>query len=212
MRVDTIDHIMEELRSLDFLSSHDYYHLLRVHSNVVMLCSEGLVEEQVARTAELAALLHDVGRKRISYGSKDEHEQESAEIARELLSKYEVPEGEIDDVIQCIVNHRASKAVTSDSQAVQILQDADRLDALGAIAIARTFSYDSNRPLYLPEEPAKAEYDGVSLSSINHIIEKILKLAPETFNSPVARRVAEKRLAYVRGFVDEFLQEWNGER
>lgn len=115
-------------------------------------------------------------------------------------------------MVKCILNHRASKQSKSSLLAIQILQDADRLDALGAIAIARTFSYDSNRPIYLPEEPPKEEYDGISLSSINHIIEKILKLTPDTFNTLVAQRIARERLSYVQEFVNEFLQEWNGNK
>lgn len=212
MNANIIDEIKKEIKNLEFLSSHDYYHLLRVYNNVVKLCSEEVVQEQVAFTAQLGALLHDVGHKKVSYTSKNEHEKESADIARQLITKHGLSHEEIDAVIECVLNHRASKQIKSNSIAVQILQDADRLDALGAIAVVRTFSYDSNRPIYLPEEPPKAEYDGISLSSINHIVEKILKLTPDTFNTTAAQGIAQKRLSYVKGFVDEFLQEWNGEK
>lgn len=210
MKNEIVKKIKEELATLEFLSSHDYYHLLRVYNNVIMLCSEEKIDEQTANIAQVGALLHDVGHKKVSYTSKNEHEQESADIAMQLLSKHGVEKDEINLVVECILNHRASKQNKSSLLAIQILQDADRLDALGAIAIARTFSYDSNRPIYLPEQPPKEEYDGISLSSINHIIEKILKLTPDTFNTLVAQRIAHERLTYVQEFVDEFLQEWNG--
>ncbi len=212
MKNEIVKKVKEELATLEFLSSHDYYHLLRVYNNVVMLCSEEKIDEQTANIAQIGALLHDIGHKKVSYTSKNEHEQESADIAIQMLSKYGVEKDEIDIVVECILNHRASKQSKSSLLAIQILQDADRLDALGAIAIARTFSYDSNRPIYLPEEPPKEEYDGISLSSINHIIEKILKLTPDTFNTLVAQRIARERLSYVQEFVDEFLQEWNGNK
>lgn len=210
MKNEIVKKIKEELATLEFLSSHDYYHLLRVYNNVIMLCSEEKIDEQTANIAQVGALLHDVGHKKVSYTSKNEHEQESADIAMQLLSKHGVEKDEINLVVECILNHRASKQSKSSLLAIQILQDADRLDALGAIAIARTFSYDSNRPIYLPEQPPKEDYDGISLSSINHIIEKILKLTPDTFNTLVAQRIAHERLTYVQEFVDEFLQEWNG--
>ncbi len=210
MNNEIINKIKEDLATLEFLSSHDYYHLLRVYNNVVMLCSEEEIDKYIALIAQAGALLHDIGHKKVTYTKKNEHEQESAEIAKELLAKHGVEKDEINLVVECILNHRASKQGASDLLPIQILQDADRLDALGAIAIARTFSYDSNRPIYLPEQPPKEEYDGISLSSINHIVEKILKLTPDTFNTSVAQRIAHERLLYVQEFVDEFLQEWNG--
>ena len=212
MNVNIIAEIKKEIENFDFQSSHDYYHLLRVYNNVTMLCTEEKLSEDVSVICKLGALLHDIGRKKVSYASRNEHEQESVNIAKKLLTKYDLSQEEISSVLECIVNHRVSKQIKSSSIAIQILQDADRLDALGAIAIARTFSYDSTRPIHLPEEPPKEEYDGISLSSINHIIEKILKLTPETFNTLVAQRIARGRLAYVQEFVDEFLKEWKGEK
>lgn len=212
MNNEIVNKIKEDIATLEFLSSHDYYHLLRVYNNAVMLCSEEKIDEHIAIIVQIGALLHDVGHKEVSYISRNKHEQESADIAIQLLSKHGVEKNEIDLVVECIINHRASKQNKSSLLAIQILQDADRLDALGAIAIARTFSYDSNRPIYLPEQPPKEEYDGISLSSVNHIIEKILKLTPDTFNTIVAQRIAHERLLYVQGFIDEFLQEWNGNK
>jgi len=212
MDSNVVEKIKSEIGYLTFLSSHDYYHLIRVYNNVVMLCSVENLPKDVATTSMLAALLHDVGHKKVSYTSRNEHEQESANIAKELLAKHGLLQEDIENVLNCIRNHRVSVHVDSDSMAIRVLQDADRLDALGAIAIARTFSYDSNRPIYLPSEPPKDTYDGISLSSINHIIEKVLKLMPDTFNTALAQKIARKRLIYVQGFVDEFIKEWNGER
>ena len=200
MNNEIICKIKKDIADLDFLSGHDYYHLLRVYNNAVMLCSEEKVDEHIAVIAQLGALLHDVGHKKISYTGKNNHEQESADIAMRLLSKNGVRKDEVSLVIECILNHRASKQGKSDLLAIQIL------------GIARTFSYDSDRPIYLPDCPPKEEYDGISLSGINHIIEKILKLTPDTFNTAAAQRIARERLLYVQEFVNEFLQEWNGNK
>lgn len=64
----------------------------------------------------------------------------------------------------------------------------------------------------MPEDPPKEVYDGVSNSSLNHIIEKVLKLTPDTFYTESAKRIAQKRLDYAKDFVAEFMCEWNGER
>lgn len=78
-----------------------------------------------------------------------------------------------------------------------------------AIAIARTFSYDSERPIYLPDDAPKEIYDGISNSSVNHIMEKILKLTPESFYMDASRHIAEERLKFVPLFVEEFFRERN---
>ena len=212
MNANMIESIKNEILNLDTLSSHDRYHLFRVHSNVMRICAEEAITEQTASIIQVAALLHDIGHKKISYTNLNDHEQESANISKHILIKYGLPRDELLPILDCILKHRASKNYPSTSEAAQILQDADRLDALGAIAIARTFSYDSNRPIYLPEEPPKVEYDGVSFSSINHLVEKVLKLTPDSFHTQAARKIATTRFKYVQEFVDEFLQEWRCEK
>lgn len=208
-----ISNLKTDIKKYNGSSSHDYYHFIRVFHNAVNICKEIEVTEEEEFIVLASALLHDIGKKSVNNAAeKDDHEKRSSLLARSILVEYRVSEKVISMIENCILNHRASKKTKDDDILVQILCDADRLDALGAIAIARTFSYDSLRPIYLPEDAPKEEYDGVSNSSLNHIIEKVLKLTPETFYTESAKRIAKGRLAYAQNYVEEFLGEWNGER
>lgn len=208
-----ISNLKTDLKKYNGGSSHDYYHLVRVFNNAVKICNEMEITEEEEFIVLASALLHDIGKNLVNDSTKkDDHEKKSSLLARNILEEYHVSEKVISAVESCILNHRASKKTKTDDIYVQILCDADKLDALGAIAIARTFSYDSLRPIYLPEDAPKEEYDGISNSSLNHIIEKVLKLTPETFYTDSAKRIAKGRLDYVQNYVAEFLSEWNGER
>jgi uncharacterized protein len=94
----------------------------------------------------------------------------------------------------------------------QILQDADRLDIIGAIGIARVFTRSgwSNTPIHDPKIKPKARYDGKSETSTNHIQEKLLKIK-DTINTKTARKIAEERHTYVKEFLDRLLKEWKAE-
>ena len=194
-------------------SSHDYYHLIRVFNNAANICKDVEITEEEEFIVLASALLHDIGKSSVNDSTKkDDHEIKSSLLARNILKEYYVSEKIISVIENCILNHRASKKAKTDDVLIQILYDADKLDALGAIAIARTFSYDSSRPIYLPEDTPKEEYDGISNSGLNHIIEKVLKLTPETFYTESAKRIVKGRLEYAENYVEEFLCEWNGER
>lgn len=208
-----ISNLKTDIKKHNGGSSHDYYHLIRVFNNAVNMSKEMEINEEEEFIVLASALLHDIGKNSANDSTKkDDHEKKSSMLARSILEKYNISEGILSAVENCILNHRASKKTKTDDILVQILCDADKLDALGAIAIARTFSYDSSRPIYLPEDAPKEEYDGISNSSINHIIEKVLKLTPETFYTESAKRIAKGRLEYARNYVTEFLCEWNGEK
>ena len=211
MDKEVIDKIKEIIREDEYVASHDYYHLERVYKNVETICKYEMVSEERTIIVMAAALLHDISKGKTSYKETDNHELDSAKKAGMILRSLNVQADEISMVVECIANHRASKKKEQDNLYINILRDADRLDALGAIAIARTFSYDSDRPIYLPDLPPKKEYDGVSLSSMNHIVEKILKLTPDTFYTNTAHKIAEKRLEFTQRFVDEFMYEWHSQ-
>ena len=93
-----------------------------------------------------------------------------------------------------------------------MLQDADRLDIIGAIGIARVFTRCgwSNQPIHDPKTPPKEKYDGKSLTAVNHIYEKNLKVK-NTINTKTAKQIAEERHRFVEQFLDRLLKEWNGE-
>lgn len=207
-----IEEIKNWIQQKSCSASHDYYHLIRVYNNAVFIADNENVSTEIKFIAQASALLHDIGHKKKSYLIRDEHHRvDNAEVIT-LLQSLKIDAKIIDRVLFCINNHRYSQddSIGKERIELQILRDADRLDALGAIAIARTFSYDSERPIYVPDDAPKAVYDGISNSSINHIIEKILKLTPESFYMNSSRNMAAERLKFVQLFVDEFFREWAG--
>jgi uncharacterized protein len=122
---------------------------------------------------------------------------------------------EICNIIKA-VSFRGNGSVTPISIEGKIVQDADRLDAIGAIGIARTFAYGGHkgRPIYEPNEKPTVEmtgeeYENHISTSVNHFYEKLLKLK-YLMNTETAKSIAEKRHSYVEEFLDEFINEWNG--
>jgi uncharacterized protein len=121
------------------------------------------------------------------------------------------PEEKIKQVIHAIKVHRHSKGLKAETKEAEILQDADRLDALGAITIARMFSTggEINIPIHKPEIPF--ENPEHHISTIHGFYHRILKITPETFNTKEAKEIAKERYKFVEVFLDRFLKEWKGE-
>jgi len=207
------DFVFEEIknRSLDFLrhSHHDRSHVERVYNLAVRIAKEEGADLDVVRAA---VLLHDVARAMEDEGKIEDHAVESAKIARKILEDVNFPEEKTAKVIQCIKAHRFRKGEKARSLEARILQDADRLDIIGAIGIARVFARGgwSNQPLHDPTIPPKEKYDGKSLTAVNHIYEKNLKVKA-TINTKKAKKIAEERHRFVEQFLDRLLKEWNGE-
>lgn len=190
-------------------SHHDKTHVQRVYKLAMRLAEEEHGDVDVVKAS---ALLHDIARAMEDEGKIADHAVESARMAKEILDRVGFPPEKIARVVHCIEAHRFKKGMRTLSLEAQILQDADRLDILGAIGIARVFARGgwSNMPLYDPEVPPKRKYDGKSLSSINHIYEKILKVK-DTINTERAKEIAEERHEFVVQFLDRFLREWKGD-
>ena len=192
-------------------SHHDRSHVERVYKLALRIAEEvgQPVDLDVLRAA---ALLHDVARAMEDEGLVDDHAKEGARIAREILKRVGFPESEIEKVAYCIEVHRFRSGVKPETIEAQILQDADRLDMLGAIGVARVFARAgwSNVPLHDPSKPPKRAYEGRSETAINHFFEKILKIK-DTLNTEPARRIAEGRHRFVEEFIERFLEEWEGE-
>ncbi len=193
-------------------SGHDYWHTWRVWK-----LARRLAEAEGADSAvvELAALLHDVDDAKLSPGTCAEKLR-----ARAWLEGEGVAEADIARILHIIgqVSYRGTDSETPDSPEGMCVQDADRLDAIGAIGIARTFAFGGSRgrTLWDPEEKPRTEIDAQAYRTgggctINHFYEKLLLLR-DLMNTPTARRMAEERHRVMTDFLEEFFSEWQGVR
>lgn len=192
---------------------HDWFHIQRVYKNALLIaqneCSNLFV-------VELGALLHDIA----DYKFHDGNESLGPQIAGDFLRSQGVDEDVVTHVEQIIKNVSFKGGNNSrhfDSIELQIIQDADRLDALGAIGIARTFNYGGfkGRALYDPQiapqlTMSKEEYKNSTAPTINHFYEKLL-LLKERMNTQTGRKLAEERHRFMEEFLKQFYAEWNGE-
>ncbi len=191
---------------------HDFSHAVRVMKNAEQIAvSEGgdLVIIQAA------SLLHDVSDEKFSNGN----EIIGLKLTENILKKAKFKSAEIAKIIEIIKNISYKGGFNANgipSIECAIVQDADRLDAIGAIGIARAFHYGGykNRELYNPEiEPqdfANAEeYRKSNGPTLNHFYEKLLKLK-YLMNTPTAKALAEPRHQFLEQFIEQFLMEWNG--
>lgn len=192
-------------------SGHDYFHTLRVFKMAKRIaeCEGANVE-----IAQLAALLHDVDDRKISPET-----YEGQTNAREFLRSSNVDEKTVELVCRIIreISFGANSSAPSTLEG-KCVQDADRLDAIGAIGIARAFAYGGNRNRYIhhPDikpklDMTKEEYVKSESTTINHFYEKLFKLTP-LMNTKTAVRIAKEREAYMKEFVTEFMYEWEGDR
>ncbi|MCX8183931.1 MAG: HD domain-containing protein [Crenarchaeota archaeon] len=180
--------------------SHDWLHAERVCQMCIRICEKEGGDQKVLVAA---ALLHDVGM-RYELEQGIDHSEKSVEIAGEILSRIGFPSEKISLVLEAIRVHRFRKGVKGVSIESRILQDADRLDAMGAIGVARTFSHGGRRgiPMYSSSRDTG--------STIDHFYEKLLKLK-NSLNTETARRIAEERHAFMEAFLSRFLKEIEGE-
>lgn len=197
----------------DETGSHSFNHTQRVYNLCLHLAENEEIDLDVLKTS---ALMHDIARKKQDdCEGKICHAEEGVKIAEEILKEMNFPDDKLEKVKHCIEVHRHSKKLNAEIKEAEILQDADRLDALGAITIARVFDVGGKlkRPFYNAsiEPKEKAQNKGYSETSINTFYEKIFKLKPETFKTKKAQEIAKERYKFVEEFVDRFIKEWNGE-
>ncbi|HIC31469.1 MAG TPA: HD domain-containing protein [Flavobacteriaceae bacterium] len=194
---------------------HDWFHTERVYKNALLISKGETVNELVV---ELGALLHDIADSKFNNGD----DTIGPKIAAEFLVKQNVATDVINHVIKIIENVSFSsnidKTAAFHSKELEVIQDADRLDALGAIGIARTFNYGGfkNRALYNPDiKPnlnlTKEEYKASTAPTINHFYEKLL-LLKDKMNTKTGRKIAEERHNYMVDFLKQFYAEWHGEK
>ena len=191
-------------------SGHDVYHTLRVHDLARTICSKEGGNMDIVR---LAAILHDVDDRKL-FG-----ENGFANARRFMDSEHIDLDDQmfICDIISEI-SFKGKDSVRPSSLEGKIVQDADRMDAIGAIGIARVFAYGGSkgRAMHIPGEGPKEgmsekEYFANQGTSVNHFYEKLL-LLKDMMNTQTAKDMAQARHDYMVGFLDEFMAEWDGER
>ena len=191
---------------------HDWFHILRVRNNAKLISKKENVDEFVV---ELGALLHDIADSKFHNGD----ETVGPKIAREFLESQQVDDSliiHIENIISNISFKGGNFEQKFNSPELEVIQDADRLDAIGAIGIARTFNYGGfkNRPLYNPEIPpnlnqTKEAYKKSEAPTINHFYEKLL-LLKDKMNTVTGREIAVDRHLYMEHFLAQFYDEWEG--
>ena len=193
-------------------SGHDWWHIYRVRNIAIRITAR---ENADLFVVQLAALLHDIADWKFNNGDFNA----GPKLAREWLEKLQVGEDVISQVCEIIkgVSFKGAgvtaKMTTTEGM---IVQDADRLDAIGAIGIARTFAYGGHRgqeifnPDVRPEwHDSFEEYKNCTGSTINHFYEKLL-LLKDLMNTETARKIAVERHRYMEHFLDRFYKEWDG--
>jgi len=208
----TILFVKDQLQHAE--GGHDWFHIERVFKNAVLIAQDEVCDITVVK---LGALLHDIADSKFHNGD----EEIGPKTARDFLKSENVSEEIIEHVIQ-IINNISFKGgnfeKTFSSKELEIVQDADRLDALGAIGIARTFNYGGfkNRALYNPNiapklNMTKEEYKTNDSPTLNHFYEKLL-LLKDKMNTETGKKLAQERHRFMETFLSQFYAEWEGEK
>jgi len=193
---------------------HDWWHILRVWNNAKLIAQ---TEPANLLVVKLAALLHDIADAKFHGGDE--------EIGPQTAIRFLQSEGVDADIIKHvaqIIRHMSFKASFEgkkfSSPELDVVQDADRLDAIGAIGIARAFNYGGfkGRQMHNPEikfnlNMSKEEYKNTTAPTINHFYEKLL-LLKDKMNTPTAQKLAAQRHTFMESFLEQFYAEWEGER
>jgi uncharacterized protein len=203
-----MDHLKEKIIPHMGDSGHGLDHVERVYNLAVRIAKQEKVDLD---TVNAASLLHDIAR-RIESKTGKCHAEEGAKMAIPILKEINFPEDKLQNVIHCIKVHRYSKGLNAETKEAKILQDADRLDAIGAIATARILEVGISKGNILHDPTIKPReiYDGSTSTIINHFFEKILKIKPETFHTKLAKEIAGERYDLTEKFVKKFIKEWEG--
>lgn len=208
----TVNFVKESLQGAE--SGHDWWHIERVWNNAKLLLKTEDVDPFIV---EMAALLHDIADSKFHNGD----EEIGPKKAGEFLKKIDIEESQIVHIQQIIRNMSFKSSLGKldfTSKEMELVQDADRLDAIGAIGIARAFTYGGfkNREMYNPEIPpalnmTKEEYKSSTAPTINHFYEKLL-LLKDKMNTQTGRKLAEDRHQFMLSYLEQFYNEWNGKQ
>ena len=209
---ETIAFVKNTLKGAE--GGHDWFHIQRVFNNTLLIAAEEKVDFLVV---SLGALLHDIADAKFYDGD----ESVGPRVATRFLESKNVDQQIINQVVEIIENISFKSSLGSNAKRLhslelQVVQDADRLDAIGAIGIARAFNYGGfkNRELHNPEvlpklDMSKEEYKKSTGPTINHFYEKLL-LLKDKMNTRTGKKLAQKRHEYMLDFLNQFDKEWNG--
>lgn len=209
------DRVADFVRSQcsDVATGHDWYHIDRVRKNALHLQSKEGGDQLII---ELAALLHDVSDYKFNGGDDTLGGDVSFQAVVECGGSAELA-ARVKEIVNSVSYKGAKVKDTTSSLEARIVQDADRLDAIGAIGIARAFAYGGNagNPIYDPGVTHRLHdtfeaYKTSKSTTINHFYEKLLLLA-EKMHTETARRIAADRTIYMKDFLSRFYSEWNNE-
>ncbi|MDO6516294.1 HD domain-containing protein [Zobellia uliginosa] len=208
----TIAFVKETLQGAE--GGHDWFHIQRVFKNSLLIAKEEKVDVLVVG---LGALLHDIADAKFNGGD----ESVGPKLAQQFLADLKIDPKTIDHVVKIIENISFKNSLETqqgqkfNSLELQVVQDADRLDALGAIGIARAFNYGGfkNRELYNPDiapnlTMTKEEYKKSKAPTLNHFYEKLL-LLKDKMNTKTGKKLAERRHQFMLDYLEEFYKEWD---
>ncbi|WP_298308665.1 HD domain-containing protein [Flavobacterium sp.] len=208
----TILFVKQKLENAE--AGHDWFHIERVYKNALLIAQDEVCDIQIVK---LGALLHDIADSKFNDGD----ETVGPRVAREFLESQNTDEEIIVHVVNIIENisfKGGNFEKKFNSIELEIVQDADRLDAIGAIGIARTFNYGGfkNRQLFNPEiapklNMSKEEYKKSEAPTINHFYEKLL-LLKDKMNTKTGKNLAQERHQFMELFLSQFYAEWDGDK
>ena len=208
----TIAYVKKELTNAE--GGHDWFHIERVYKNALLIAQTEKVDITIVA---LAALLHDIADSKFNDGD----DAIGPKTADDFLKTQDVSEAIKNHVVQIVANvsFKGGNATKNfHSKELEVVQDADRLDAIGAIGIARTFNYGGfkDRKIYDPAiapqmEMTPDEYKASTAPTINHFYEKLL-LLKNKMNTETGKKIAEERHVFMEAFLEQFYAEWDGKK
>ena len=194
-------------------TGHDWWHIKRVHDLAIKINE---TEHQNEFVIKMIALLHDVFDEKFSKGNVVEN---LIELMKKLNIYNEIDKDDLENILNSINNlgYKGGFNTVEISEEGKIVQDADRIDSIGAIGIARCFAFGGkkgntihNPDMGIVEIHNYEEYRNKERHSINHFYEKLLKIK-DTINTETAKEIAIERTKYMENFLDEFYKEWEGQ-
>ena len=202
-----IDSLKNEVKKrMENNSAHDFEHTMRVYKNVQKICKKEKANKKLVLSA---VLLHDI----VSYPKSNKRSKissiESAKKSKKILEKFDFSKEDIVIILDAIKDHSFSQNKIPKTIEGKILQDADRLDALGAIGIARVFATGGSlkRPFYNPDDPfCKRRIPDDHIWTVDHFFQKLLKLE-SLMNTKSGKAEAKKRTRILKEFLNQLKQE-----